>query len=481
MAKRSITLSSSLVIMVMNVVAVRYAGTWRGTEASTESFVTTRQIIREMIAADGIPSISVAVIRDGRIVWEEGFGWANREQRIAATPQTMYYTASVTKTFTTTALMLLRARNRLDLDRAVNDYLGPGAKLSSPHSNPADATIRRLATHTAGLTTYNPTASFPIAEQIRRYGILFWPPGERFDYSNLGPLVLEEVVARTSGKTYADFIREEVFVPLGMRRAAIGVPQKFQAYAAQRYSAAGGRTPPADSGIYCSAHDLAMFAMFHLKSHRQDQRRILDDASIDAMQRETVPAGSKRYGLGWWADNRFAFSSVVANGGTLSDQAWLWLAPSEGIAVIVLSNYGNVNTGRIIDDVMVTLLGEKGKPRPTAGVVTAPSQDEPFTGTWTGVLRTEHGDMALSLSGRAPGDILAKLGSQPETRVNQARFRGGRLTGIMPGDLGVQGATAVRLNLYLRDGALKGAAITDPSPQLPHWVELTASDRREGR
>ena len=99
--------------------------------------------------------------------------------------------------------------------------------------------------------------------------------------------------------------------------------------------------------------------MFHLKSHRQDQRQILDDAAIDAMQSETVPAGTRSYGLGWWTEGRFAFPSVVANGGTLSDQAWVWLAPTERIAVVVLSNYGSVNTGRIIDEVMWLCCGRK--------------------------------------------------------------------------------------------------------------------------
>jgi CubicO group peptidase (beta-lactamase class C family) len=154
-------------------------------------------------------------------------GWADREQRIAATEHTMYYTASVAKTFTTTALMMLHERKRLDLDRPVNDYRG-SAKLSSPGWDPAGATIRRVATHTAGLTTFNPTTRLSMADQIRRFGVLFWPPGERFDYSNLGPIILEDVVERVSGLTYGDFLREQVFWPLGM---------ELEAYAAQRYSA----------------------------------------------------------------------------------------------------------------------------------------------------------------------------------------------------------------------------------------------------
>ena len=427
--------------------------------------------------------MAVAVVLNGRTLWEEGFGWADRERRIAATEHTMYYTASVTKTFTTTALMMLQEQKRLDLDRPVNDYLG-SAKLSSPSWDPAGATVRRVATHTAGLTTYNPRTPSSLAEQIRRFGILFWPPGERFDYSNLGPIILENVVERVSGMTYADFLREQVLWPLGMTRASVGVPAELEAYMAQRYSAAGGRVPRSDGGVYCSAHDLAMFAMFHLKAHRSDQKQVLTDTSIDAMQNETVKAGNNRqYGLGWWVDNPYGYRTILAQGGTVSDQAWLWMLPDQGIAVVVLTNYGNVNTGYILDESLSILLPDYKKRRASAiaaastpAAAPADPQSDPFTGTWTGVVRTEGGDIPLTLSALTSGDVHAKLGSQLETLLNQARFRNGRLSGIMTGDLGV-GATALNLYLFMRDGVLKGAAVTDPSPQLPHWVELKrASD-----
>jgi CubicO group peptidase (beta-lactamase class C family) len=441
-------------------------------------FSSLRKLARETIVAATAPSMAIAVVRNGRILYEEGFGWADRERRIPATEHTMYYTASVTKTFTTTALMILQEQKRLDLDRPVNDYLG-STKLSSPAFDPAGATIRRIATHTAGLTTYNPTTPLPIAEQIRRFGILFWPPGERFDYSNLGPILLDHVVERVSGKPYADFLREQVLWPLGMTRAAMGIPADLEQYTAQRYSAAGGKVPPTDEGVYCSVHDLAMFAMFHLKVHRPDQKQIITDASIDAMQNETVEAGGgRKYGLGWWTDDLYGYRNILAQGGTVSDQAWVWMLPDEGIAVVVLTNYGNVNTGYIRDESLSILLPDYRKRREealaaakTPAASPATPQSEPFTRTWTGVVRTEHGDIPLTLSSQASGDIHAKLGSQLETLLNQARFRDGRLSGIMTGDLGV-GATAFKLSLFLRDGVLKGAAVTDPSPQLPHWVEL---------
>lgn len=181
---------------------------------------------------------------------------------------------------------------------------------------------------------------------------------------------------------------------------------------------------------------------------------------------------------GWWVDSRYGFRTLVANGGTVSDQAWVWVLRDEGIAVVVLTNFGNVNTGYVLDESLSILLPAYRKRRAAdtaaasaPGAATEAPQSDLFTGAWAGVVRTENGDVPLSLSVRASGDIHAKLGSQLETLLNQPRFRDGRLSGIMTGDLGV-GATALKLYLFMREGVLKGTAVTDPSPQLPHWVEL---------
>src|SRR4026209_565856 len=101
---------------------------------SRPDFSKARQIIQKHMVKYSNPPIAVAVARRGEILWEEGFGWADRENRIPATEHTMYYMASVDKSFTAVALMILQERKRLELDRSINDYLGTG-KLTSPAWN----------------------------------------------------------------------------------------------------------------------------------------------------------------------------------------------------------------------------------------------------------------------------------------------------------------------------------------------------------
>jgi CubicO group peptidase (beta-lactamase class C family) len=197
------------------------------TQKHKPDFGKVRTYIQEQMATQSVPSIAVAVARGKEILWEEGFGWADRQNDIKASAHTPYYLASVTKSLTGAALVMLQEQGKLDLDRPVNDYLG-AAKLHSPMFAPSQATVRRVATHTAGLTTYarecaldDPGCRTSISTAIERYGVIFSPPGDHFDYSNLGYGILGDVVARVSGKTYGDFLNDEIFRPLGMSDCAL--------------------------------------------------------------------------------------------------------------------------------------------------------------------------------------------------------------------------------------------------------------------
>ena len=123
------------------------------TQKHKPDFGKVRTYIQQQMATQSVPSIALAVARDNEILWEEGFGWADRQNDVKASAHTPYNLASVTKSLTGAALVMLQERGKLDLDRPVNDYLG-AAKLHSPMFDPSQATVRRVATHTAGLTTY---------------------------------------------------------------------------------------------------------------------------------------------------------------------------------------------------------------------------------------------------------------------------------------------------------------------------------------
>ena len=113
-----------------------------------------RRLIRDGMAKDGATAAAIAVVRDGAIVWEEGFGWADRERKVAATANTPFLLASLAKNFEATLAMVLYQQRRLDLDEPVNDYLRTSTVWSSAW-DVRGVTIRRLLTHTAGLSTFD--------------------------------------------------------------------------------------------------------------------------------------------------------------------------------------------------------------------------------------------------------------------------------------------------------------------------------------
>src|SRR5215813_10504490 len=126
------------------------AASARQKNSPATAFDRVREFIKQQLTERRLPSIAVAVARDGQIIWEEAFGWADSEKRIPATAHTMYSLASISKPFTATGLMILKERGRIELDRPINEYLGK-AKLHARVGDPAEATVRRVANHTAGL------------------------------------------------------------------------------------------------------------------------------------------------------------------------------------------------------------------------------------------------------------------------------------------------------------------------------------------
>ena len=185
-----------------------------------------RERIQKLVSDGTTPSVAVAAARDGRILWSEAFGFADRDARVPSTVDTPYSIASGTKPFTATAVMILAERHRLALDEPVSRYLGslvrPGV------GSPADVTLRRTLGHTAGFPLHyqyffddEPHRPLSFDDTMRCYGAEIQTPGSRYTYSNLGYGALGEIVARVSGQQYRDFLAREIFQPLGLTHASV--------------------------------------------------------------------------------------------------------------------------------------------------------------------------------------------------------------------------------------------------------------------
>jgi CubicO group peptidase (beta-lactamase class C family) len=454
-----------------------------------DQFESIRSSIRAKMRDRNVPSMAVAVAQGDRILWEQGFGWADREKRILADENTMYSLASISKPLTATALMTLVSAGKIDLDKPIDGYLG-AVKLHARIGNAQDATVRRVANHTSGLPEYfqffyeNEAWRTPsMDETILRYGNLVTAPGERFQYSNLGYGLLDDVITRVSGKSYADYMRQEVFLKLGMTRSTIGIDPALHAYEATRYDGED-ITPivpyttdhPGASEIYSSAHDMALFGMFSLKAHLPNQTAILSDALIDAMQKPTsVSQPGVGYGVGWEIDTREGPTIVSHSGGMPGVATWLRLFPDQKLVIVVLCNEDDRLAHIIADEITQKLVpGWKLPPAGPPGPAFGPSKE--LIGKWKGEVQTYRSTTPLSLDVLESGDIRLQLGDQLPTLLARPSFHNGILRGVFRGTLDLPEADRrpyiVSLSLKLRDGQVLNGSITaraEGSGTIPHY------------
>jgi len=456
-----------------------------------------RAHIRRVMDSTKTPSIAVAVAKGGRIIWEEGFGFADVEHRTPATPTTLYSMASISKPITATGLMKLVEQGKIDLDRPANDYLG-AAKITGLAGPASGATVRRVMSHTAGLPLHyrffyagGAVTRPSMDEAISRYAIVVYPPGAVYNYSNLGYGVLEEIIAKVSGKPYETYMQEEVFKPLGMPTTTIGTGAGI-ANSAVRYTADWKPIAFYDfdhraaSAVYTSAHELVRFGMFHLKDHLADQRPILKDATLDAMHhRETPGDTTSGYGLGWAIGYEQGIRVVSHTGGMPGVATSLKLYPEQNMAIVALANTSGAAPHRIAVDIAAAVVPGYKPPAPrdrSAEVATFTTPAE-LTGEWSGTVRMYDGSTTPIALLVKSDDVHVRLGPNALwTVLNNPTFRnnllGGQFAGTIPSEEARRFPQNVGVSLLLQGDTLRGwaAAMTTDDPltgAMSSYAELT--------
>jgi CubicO group peptidase (beta-lactamase class C family) len=487
-----------------------------GTQSGTESspFQDIRAKIVSLIEEMKIPSLSLAVVKNGEIIWEEAFGLANLEKKIKATPETLYPIASVTKPFTAAALMILVERGLVELDKPANTYLAR-AKLRAFEGDASRATVRRILHHTSGLPMYwnyyyagRPRQKPPLETILQRYEILSDRPGESYNYSNLGYAVLESIIEQVSGKPYPEFMRDEVFKPLNLTRTAVlsAPPQGLEI--AEKYSAALTPVPFCDhdtrgaSSIYSTARDVSLFSLLHLKRLTQDQKSILKPESIAVIQGSRDPGvPSSSYALGMETGTRFGYPILTHGGAMDGCRAHLAMIPSEGLAVAVLINGENVPSIQVCDRIFAALLPPYARNIKAAPQGGSPPPSPPafrptteLVGTWKGMIKTHEGDIQVRLSVKKNGDVELARSDQsgaPEKGLLPLKtptLNRGIFVIHFPQFFSLSDASAPShrtvLGLRIRKDRLSGEAnliASDMGYSLPSYIELKRAERESIR
>ena len=445
----------------------------------------------------------MALNHNGKIIWKEGFGWADKDRGRRVASDTPFSLASVTKPFTTTTLMALVAAKEVSLDARANEYLG-AAKIRAGVGNPDDVTVRAVASQSSGLPgTFQ---LFPeggarkqpsMDDVIREYGVLVSPPNERYNYSNVGMGIVAHIASRTSSLDFGKFLHDKVLEPLRLTHSFFDTDLSRRDEMAQRYDEAGNAFPfyvtstPGTGELYASAHDVARFAMFHLKDHLADQQPILSDEQIDELHRPAIRIMADRsYGMGWMIGRAFDRSTVVYHTG---DQAGvvtvMMLLPSRDISCVVLTNQDQDQelVERVRDATIRTLV-----PEWSWKSLSLPSPEplpKTYRGEWRGRLHDGDKVVPLILSIGEKKATLQIQDQRPEL-ISGLGLVNGMMTGKAHGDLQVPATRAARaeelsLHLQRRGSKLEGEIGAEaPIPHakdpehIPFWTEFSRTDAR---
>lgn len=312
-------------------------------------------MVRRAIRAGNLPGVSVAVARNGEVVWVEAFGWADLSREVVATPRTLFPVGSISKSLTATAAGLLFERGRLDLDVPIQTYLPEFPEKRWPIKT------AQLMGHIAGVVR-DPGGMDDVLRQPHcddaRAAIdavaddtLLFEPGTEWRYSNFGWRLVGAVVESVAGEPFLAFMDREVFTPIGMAQTVPDLGDEGPDEAVKYDRATFGvlrrgqeidmSCPMAAGGFLSTPTELVRFG------HAMLNREILDSATVDLFWTpQRLKSGAPtEYGYGWGintvalGDDDDATTRMIGHGGSvLGGEASLMIFPDENMVVAVMSN-----------------------------------------------------------------------------------------------------------------------------------------------
>lgn len=368
-----------------------------------------------MAAAEKVDKFSgtILVAREGKPILSKGYGMANYEWGIPNTPQTVFRLGSITKQFTSAAIMLLQERGKLSTSDPICKYVTECPAAWEP------ITIKQVLTHSSGIPNYT---SFPgwmdkksvlpitTAELLAEYKAkpLDFTPGEKFSYSNSGYHLLGAIIEKVSGKSYADFLQENIFTPLGLKQTGYDMPKPLIKYRAAGYSREGDGLvnaayldmliPYAAGSLYSTTSDLLTW-----------EQALYGDKLLTAKSREEMFTPYKSgYAYGWGVGKKLEHNSMSHSGGIYGFSAYLVRYPDDKLTVVVLSNVQNMGSEKIASALSAIVFGAKYDLPRERKAITVPAN----------VLEQYVGDYDLTPSLRVTvaienGNLMFKVPSQP--------------------------------------------------------------------
>ncbi len=322
--------------------------------AQDSTIVKVDEFVRAEMQKRKIPGVSLAVVKDGMPIIVKGYGFANVEHSVPVKPETIFQSGSVGKQFTSMAVMILVEEGKIALDEKISKYLG---EVPTSRSN---ITIRHLLTHTSGTTDY--PANFDFRKDYTEAEFLkfakevpvAFAPGEKWQYTNLGYVMLGIIIGKVTGKFYGDFLQERVFKPLGMTTARVISEADIIANRSAGYRIVKGElknqewvspslNTTADGALYLTALDMMKW------DGALASGKLISKAGYDAMWQPVKLNSGKDYWYGFgWTVKSVNGSRVIEHGGAWQGfKSFIARYPDEKLTVIIFANLENMDPNKL--------------------------------------------------------------------------------------------------------------------------------------
>jgi CubicO group peptidase (beta-lactamase class C family) len=307
-----------------------------------------------------LPALSAAIVQDDKIVWSKGYGKLDVAHKIPATAQTLYSICSISKLFTSVALMQLWEAGQVRLDEPFVTYL-PWATLRPLERDSVPITLRAMLSHSAGLPRESdfpywtaPDYPFPTRDEIKARiteQTPLWPASRWYQYSNLGLTLVGETISAVSGESYADYVQHHVLDPLHLKdthpfmpmslygkRLAVGWSAETREGTRELVRPFDARGVAPAAGYVSTVEDLGRFAAWQFRLLRTEAPEVLRASTLREMQRVQFadPAWKVTRGLGFGVSRRGEQTYVGHGGDCPGYHSVLSLRPATGTAVTAI-------------------------------------------------------------------------------------------------------------------------------------------------
>jgi CubicO group peptidase (beta-lactamase class C family) len=319
---------------------------------------------------------NIKVVKDDKGVFEQSYGLANRSFGIENTPQTRFSINSISKTFTAAAILMLARDQKIGLQVPISAYL--------PELNASwrdTVTVHHLLSHTSGLPRESGIQAcdeLSFMEQLKLVETksLLFSPGERYEYSNSGLILLGAILEKVSNRSYEDFIQQEIIEPLGLTNTGCyqgrnvvdhqAVPYRFSANGLETAQRSKHLGDNAGGGLYSTAADLYKFVL-GLEAYK-----LLPETYTALLFQPHAQSGETDFEGYAWSIKKFGDEKIhFAAGSGYGTKSVIIRMPNTGSFIGITSNWGNTPVLQLLRDLYLTLIGAEVAP-PTENVLAKP-------------------------------------------------------------------------------------------------------------